>query len=264
MAPSDVARELARELEHVIELEGPETVAAFIGEPIVAGGGIIVPPDEYWPLMRQICDKYGILMIYDEVVTGFGRTGKMFASEHWGAVPDVIAMGKGISSGYVPLGAVAVTDEVFDAFLGDSDDNVHVAQVSTFGGHPVACAAALASLTLIEDLGLVANAAAMGGRFLEGLRSLQDRHAVVGDARGKGLLCGLELVDPHTNEPMPVAQVDELVKEGHRRGVVLHRISAIAPGRESIFILGPPLVISAAEIDRLLEVLDDVLGAAAS
>ena len=203
-------------------------------------------------------------MIHDEVVTGFGRTGTMFGSEHWGAAPDIIAMGKGISSGYAPLGAVGATDEVFNAFLGDVDANLEVAQISTFGGHPVSCAAALASLRIIQEDGLLENAVQMSDRFLAGLQDLKARHAVVGDARGKGLLCGLELVDPDTGEPMALSRIDELGKEGHARGVLLHRISAIAPGRESIFILGPPLVISAEEIDRILEVLDEVLGLAAA
>jgi taurine-pyruvate aminotransferase len=260
-SPSEVAHELAKELETVIEFEGPETIAAFIGEPIPAGGGVFVPPDEYWPLVREICDKYEILLILDEVVTGFGRTGAMFACEHWGVVPDMITMGKGISSGYAPLGAVAVTDEVFDAFLGELDDDVHFAQISTFGGHPVACAVALEALALISEQDLVANAAQMGDRLLEGLRGLQDRHEVVGDARGKGLLCGLELVDPKSGDPLPVSRVDEMAAEGEARGVLLHRTAGTARGRESVFIIGPPLVISADEIDRLVDVFDEVLGA---
>ena len=118
MTPSQAAHRLADELEEVIEFEGPETVAAFIGEPIIGGGGVIVPPDEYWPLIGEVCERYKVLLIHDEVITGFGRTGKMFGGQHWKVVPDIIMLAKGISSGYMPLAAVGFTDNVFDAFKG--------------------------------------------------------------------------------------------------------------------------------------------------
>src|SRR5205823_167164 len=152
LAPGEAARRLAEELEEVIEFEGPETVAAFIGEPIIGGGGVIVPPDEYWPLIRRVCDRYGVLLIHDEVITGFGRTGKLFGCENWGVVPDIMTLAKGISSGYIPLAATAVSDAVFDAFKGELADNVQFNQISTYGGHPVACAVGLANLDLIDEL----------------------------------------------------------------------------------------------------------------
>jgi len=264
LSPSQAARELARELDQVIEFEGPESVAAFIGEPIIGGGGVLVPPDEYWPLIREVCDKHGVLLIHDEIITGFGRTGAMFCSEHWGATPDIICMAKGISSGYVPLAAVGVTDEVFGGFLGDPADRVHFTQISTYGGHPVACAVALENIALIEELGLVANAAEMGARLLDGARELQRRHPVVGDVRGKGLLCGLELVEPGTKEPLAAPTVDGLVQEAQARGLLVGRNSGTVPRLESLLMLAPPLVVEADEVDHVLGIVDDVLATASA
>jgi taurine-pyruvate aminotransferase len=259
VSPSDAARELACELDYVIESEGPETVAAFIGEPIIGGGGVIVPPDEYWPLIREVCDKYGVLLIHDEVITGFGRTGTMFGGEHWGVVPDIITMAKGMSSGYLPIAAVGVTDEVFDAFLGDAADNVQFTQITTFGGHPVACAVALENLELIVALRLVENAAAMGARLLTGAAALQQRHDIIGDVRGKGLMCAIELVEPGTHEPLPAAVIDQLVQEAQARGVLLGRSAGNVLRLESLIMIAPPLIASADEIDRILNVIDDAL-----
>ena len=131
----------ADEIERIIQGEGPETVIAIIAEPIIGGGGVIVSPDEYLPKLRQICDDYGLLLILDEVITGFGRTGKMFACEHWDVQPDLITLAKGLTSGYLPLGACVASTEVFNTFLGEADENKEFAQVCTYGGHPVACAA---------------------------------------------------------------------------------------------------------------------------
>jgi len=125
------------EIEEVIRREDPSSVAAVIVEPIIGGGGVIIPPDEYLPRLRQICDQYGVLLILDEVITGFGRTGKLFACEHWDVTPDMITMAKGVSSGYLPLGACAVTPEIFETFLGAPEEKRELAQVSTYGGHPV-------------------------------------------------------------------------------------------------------------------------------
>jgi taurine-pyruvate aminotransferase len=259
LSPSEAAHRLAQELEEVIEFEGPETIAAFIGEPIIGGGGVIVPPDEYWPLIRQICDRYNVLLIHDEVITGFGRTGTMFGSEHWGVVPDVMMMAKGISSGYVPLAAVGFTDEVFDAFKGDLADNVHLNQISTYGGHPVACAVGLECLALIDELGVVENAKQMGARLLTGLQDLQQRHPVVGDVRGKGLMCGIDLVQPGTRDALPPV-ANQVAREALKRGVLVGQNWATVPKLESVVSVGPALIVSSAQVDRVLEVLDEALG----
>jgi len=260
MTPSAAAHQLAAELERVIEFEGPESIAAFIGEPIIGGGGIIVPPDEYWPLIRQICDKYDILLIQDEVITGFGRTGMMFGCENWGIVPDIMTMAKGISSAYIPLAATAVSDAVFAAFLGDPKDGVQFNQLSTYGGHPVACAVGLENLNIIEEQGLVANAAAMGERLRGGLRGVQAHREVVGEVRGKGLLVGIELAEPGTTTPLPAEQVNRVITAAQEHGVIVGKNSATVPSLECVITLSPPLVITAEEIDRIVAVLDMALG----
>lgn len=260
MTPSAAAHQLAAELERVIEFEGPESIAAFIGEPIIGGGGIIVPPDEYWPLIRQICDKYEILLIQDEVITGFGRTGVMFGCENWGIVPDIMTMAKGISSAYIPLAATAVSDAVFAAFLGDPKDSVQFNQLSTYGGHPVACAVGLENLNIIEEQGLVANATAMGERLRSGLRGVQAHREVVGEVRGKGLLVGIELAEPGTTTPLPAEQVNRVIAAAQEHGVIVGKNSATVPSLECVITLSPPLVITAAEIDRIVAVLDMALG----
>jgi adenosylmethionine-8-amino-7-oxononanoate aminotransferase len=257
----DVAHELARELRQVIESEGPETIAAFIGEPVIGGGGVIVPPDDYWPLVRRVCDDYGVLLIHDEVITGFGRTGTMFGSHHWGIVADLVTLAKGMASGYMPIGAVGVSDEVFDAFLGAPEDNVQFSQISTFAGHPVACAVALANLDVLEEQRLVENAAARGTQLIEGARSLQQRYAVVGDVRGKGLMCAIEFVTPDTREPLPRETVGSLISRIEEQGVLVGRSAGTVPRLESLVMLAPPLVATAAEIDHLLAVIDRTLRA---
>ena len=262
LSPQEAARQMAQEIEQTILFEGPETVAAFIGEPIIGGGGVIVPPDDYWPLVRSLCDKYGMLLIMDEVITGFGRTGKMFGCQNWGVVPDIMTMAKGIVSGYVPMAATAANDRVFEGFLGEAAENRHFQQISTFGGHPVSCAVAIANLGLFQELNLVQNAAAMGERLGNGLRGLQGRHSVVGDVRGKGLIWGLELVQPGTREPLPAPKAREVVAEAQKRGLVIGASSATVPRLENVITLAPPLVINAEQVDRILSLLDEALRAA--
>ncbi len=259
MTPEEATDALIAEIEQVIEFEGPETIAAFIGEPIIGGGGVIVPPDGYWPRVRAVCDKYGILLIHDEVICGFGRTGMMFGSEHWGVVPDIMTVAKGISSAYVPLAATAVTDAVFATFLGDPTANVQFNQLSTYGGHPVACAVGLENLAIIQEWGLVANAEAMGARLQVGLAGLVGRHASVGNVRGKGLLWGIELTEPGTTEPLPAAQVNRVIAAAQERGVLIGKNSATVPRLECTLTLSPPLVITPEEIDRIVAALDGAL-----
>jgi len=260
LTPSQASAQLLRELEETIEFEGPETIAAFIGEPIIGGGGLIVPPDEYWPAIRALCDRYGILLIHDEVITGFGRTGTWFGGQQWGVVPDIMTMAKGISSGYVPLGATAVNAAVFDAFKGDPAANVQFNQLSTYGGHPVACAVALANLAILEDDGLVENSARVGASLLAGLRELAAEHPIVGDVRGKGLLIGVELAVPGTTEPLAAEHVNQVMREVQARGVLLGKNSATVRRLESVLTLAPPLVLTQAEVEKIVAALDGALG----
>ena len=193
--------ECAEELERAILHEGPKTVAAFIGEPISAANGIHVPDPGYWPRIREICDKHGVVMICDEVITGFGRTGKMFATEHWDIQPDIFTVAKALTSGYLPIGAAVASRKVADAFMGEDNTFRHLI---TFGGNPASCAAGLANLEIMENEGVVENSAEMGDYLYEQLQTLYE-HPIVGDVRGgMGLLCAVELVkDRDAKERFP-------------------------------------------------------------
>src|SRR5437660_1944133 len=177
-------------VEQAILAEGPDTVAAVIAEPVMGAGGVIVPPASYFPRLRQICNRYDVLLIADEVVTGFGRTGRWFALGHWGIEPDLVSVAKGVTSGYLPLGGVLASKRVHEAIESAPENFMHAA---TYSGHPVCCAVGLRNLEIIEREGLVERAAIMGKRLLAGLEGLRDLSAV-GDVRGLGMMCGVELV----------------------------------------------------------------------
>jgi taurine--2-oxoglutarate transaminase len=241
-------------LEHVLMYEGPEHVAAILIETIVGGSGLIVPPDGYLEGVRNICDRHGIVLIFDEVMAGFGRTGAWFACEHWNVVPDMITFAKGVTSAYVPLGGVMVSAPIARHF----DDHVLWAGL-TYSGHALACAAACANLEVIEDEGLVDRARRMGPLLGDRLRRLADRHPVVGDVRGMGLFWGVELVkDRATREPVaPFSRSGPSPMKG-----VLERAFALGAnliGRYNIFVVAPPLVISEAQIEEGVRAIDGAL-----
>jgi 4-aminobutyrate aminotransferase len=227
----------------------PEEVAAVFVEPIQGEGGYYVPPDGFLPALRGMCDRYGILLVADEVQSGMGRTGTMFAVEHWGVVPDIICLAKGIASG-MPLGAMIARDEVMDWPAGS--------HASTFGGNPVSCRAALATIDLLQG-GYMANATERGEQLKAGLRQLQRRHTVVGDVRGLGLMVAMDLVkkrDPYTAD---AALRDEVVQTAFRRGLLL-----LGCGDSAVRFC-PPLCVTAAQVETALallgRVLDEVLAA---
>jgi adenosylmethionine-8-amino-7-oxononanoate aminotransferase len=244
--------ECAADIERAILHEGPSTVAAFIAEPISAAAGIHIPHPGYWPEVRRICDRYGVLLIGDEVITGFGRTGKMFALDHWGVKPDIRTVAKGLTSGYVPIGAAIVSGSVANAFIGANDTTFQ--HLITFGGNPVSCAAALANLQIMEDERLAERSAEMGEYLYDRLKALRG-HPIVGDIRGgKGLLCALELVkNRDTGEQFPKeAKLDLLAVRAMRANRMLGRAGNIIP-------IAPPLCISREEIDEAVSRLDRVL-----
>ena len=248
--PSECAIRCAQAVEDLIVLHGPQTVAAVIAEPLASRSG--VPGEEYWPMLREICNRYGVLLIADEVVCGFGRTGKMFGVEHWDVVPDVMAVAKGITSSYLPLAAAIASRDVADAFAGE--DNVF-AQALTFGGHPVAAAAALKNIEIIESDGLVQNSAKVGAYFFAQLEALKDDHAIIGDVRGLGLMLRMELVsDRETKERLPeeLNLGDRMKEKFRRRGLLL--------GGGQTINMTPPLCITQSEVDEIVGAVDGVLG----
>ena len=243
--------ECAEELERTIQHEGAHTVAAFIGEPISAANGIHVPDPGYWPRIREICDKYGVIMICDEVITGFGRTGKMFATEQWDIQPDIFTVAKALTSGYLPIGAAVASKKVADNFLGE--DNM-LRHLITFGGNPASCAAGLANLEIMENEGVVENSAEMGDYLYEQLQTLYE-YPMVGDVRGgMGLLAAVELVqDRDTMERYPAeAQLAPKLTAIMERNGLLGRAG-------DIISLSPPLTITKDEVDFVVKALDSTL-----
>ncbi|MXV73725.1 aminotransferase class III-fold pyridoxal phosphate-dependent enzyme [Candidatus Poribacteria bacterium] len=247
----------ADDIERIIQGEGPETVIAIIAEPIIGGGGAIVSPDEYLPKLRQICDDYGLLLILDEVITGFGRTGKMFACEHWDVQPDLITLAKGLTSGYLPLGACVASSKVFNAFLGDTDENREFAQVCTYGGHPVACAAGIANLKILQEERLWENAEKVGTHLLAKLETLCEL-PIVGDVRGKGLMIGVELIETDGSH-LATAKTNQIVGQLREKGVIVGKIGHAVEEPESIIYIAPPLILTEVEADRIFETLRQVL-----
>jgi len=242
----------AQLLEREILFQGPDTVAAFIAEPVQGAGGVIVPPPNYWPLVREICDKYGVLLIADEVVTGFGRTGRLFGTRLWNVKADMWCLAKGISSGYVPLGATAISQKVADAFRSGDASMAAISHGYTYSAHPVAAAAALATLDLIERENIAANAAVQGEYLLERLADLGRKSRLIGDVRGIGLMAGLEMVaDKKTKAAFGrgAKEVTQVAREAYARGVI---VRTSGPN----IILSPALTISRQEIDFLCDTLE--------
>lgn len=251
----------ARELERAVHRLGPENVAAFVAEPLTgASGAAITPPDGYWQTVREICDRHGILLIADEVMTGFGRTGKRFAMDHWQVVPDMMVVGKGLSAGYTPMAGVIVSERIIQTLR---DGSGRFGYGHTMAGNPLGAAAALAALRLMEERDLVNRAARTGQRLRSGLEALAARHPVVGEVRGLGLMQGLELVacrQPPTPFPFAWDATGTLIRAAMDQGLILY------PGRGALdgaagdaVLIAPPLTITNAELDELLARLDQAL-----
>jgi putrescine---pyruvate transaminase len=238
-------------LEKAILQEGPETVAAFIAEPVQGSGGLIVPPDDYFPRIREICNKYDILFISDEIITGFGRTGRWFGLERYGVEPDIFTFAKGITSGYIPFGGIGISDRVFKV-MSDAPPAQRWMHAFTYSAHPVGCAVGLAAISAYEKENLVAAAASKGKRLLDGVKQLLSM-SIVGDVRGLGMLVGLELVeDKAARKAFDPAQKmgERLHKECCKRGL-FSRI------RGDIYCLAPPFVTPDDQIDRIVNILGE-------
>jgi adenosylmethionine-8-amino-7-oxononanoate aminotransferase len=252
---------MAEALEEAILREGPDQVAAFIAEPVMGAGGVIPPAPDYFPRVREICDRYQVLFIADEVITGFGRTGRWFALGHWGVQPDIVSFAKGVTSAYLPLGGIMVSREIHQAIL-EAPSAERFMHAATYSGHPVCCAVALRNLEIFEREGLVDRAAAMGRRLLAGLETLRE-FPVVGDVRGLGLMAGVELVEDRATKTPAVGLGVRVLAEARARGLVT-RVRPGQTGHHPIgdtICLAPPLVVTEAQVDRIVEILRESIRA---
>jgi len=240
----------ANELEKAILEEGADSVAMFIAEPVQGAGGVIVPPDDYFPRIREICDQYEVLLVSDEVITGFGRTGTMFGLEHWGVKPDLIQYAKAITSGYFPLGGIGVSDEIAQTMEDSGKPWMHA---YTYSAHPTGCAVALAMLDIIETEDFPGQAKQKGTRLLAGLRSALSDHPHVGDIRGLGMMCAVEYVkDTATGETFPAE--DAIGARIHEETVARGMFSRV---RGDVYALAPPIVTEEQTLDDMVSILAD-------
>ncbi|MFB9125328.1 aspartate aminotransferase family protein [Paraburkholderia dipogonis] len=253
--PEQLVTHCIRQLEEVIAFHGAQTIAAFIAEPVQGAGGLIVPPAAYWPRVREVCDRNGILLISDEVVTGFGRTGSMLGSRGWGVAPDILCLAKGISAGYVPLGATMYNKRIAQTIEGGSGFSHMVMHGYTYSGHPLACAASLAVLDIVEAENLPANAARVGKHLLEQLLPLRNEFETVGDVRGKGLMLALDLVtDKASRTPLNPSEgfAAQVADAARKRGVLVRAIA-------NKVVMSPPLTLKLEEADLMARALREAL-----
>ncbi|WP_031335082.1 MULTISPECIES: aminotransferase [Virgibacillus] len=257
--PEESDLKAAQLIEEMINWEGEETVAALIMEPFISGGGVIIPSMQYIQRVAEICKKYNVLLIMDEVVSGYGRTGKMFGFMHAeGVQPDIITMAKGLTSGYLPLGATAVKSNIYDVFKEEGKDN-HFRHVSTYGGHPAACAVALKNIEIIENENIVERVNELGKSKLSQLHQLME-HENVGEVRQIGFLLGLEMVtDQKSKVPLEDSKMAEIVSKCKKKGLIIGRNGDTVPGQNNVIIIAPPLSSTEEDLDFLVETVESVI-----
>jgi adenosylmethionine-8-amino-7-oxononanoate aminotransferase len=241
-------------LQRAIEFEGPETVAGFIAEPVQGAGGVVVPPESYLRRCREICTKYNVLFIADEVITGFGRTGTWFGSRTYGIQPDIMCFAKGITSGYIPMGATLCSNQIYEAFLGSPGDGKEFRHGNTYSGHATAAAAALANLSIVRRENLPDNARKVGAHFLAGLKRLE-RYPNVGDVRGVGLIARVELVQEKTSKQQftPVGVTGAKVQQrAQDLGVIFRNVG-------DVLTFSPPLILTESQADDIVEIIDQAI-----
>ncbi|MGC1361691.1 MAG: aspartate aminotransferase family protein [Silvibacterium sp.] len=259
-----VGQAAARELEEAILREGPDTVAAFIGEPIHGAGGVIYPTDDYWPLLREICTRYDVLLIADEIITGFGRTGRWFGLEHWNVKPDILSFAKGVTSGYVPLGGIMMTQAIREAIESVEPANKWM-HGYTNSGHPTCCAVAMKNIEIIQREGLVEHSAKMGEVLFDALKDAFGDHPNAGDIRGgKGLLAAVEFVEDRETKRNFASDekiASRLQAEMRKRGVITRTRPVAganpAPGDQVLF--APPLIVTEEQINKMVSVLHEAV-----
>ena len=242
--PQTCHRECIKHIEQIIQFENPDTIAALIMEGVTGSNGILVPPDDYWPRLREITQKYGILLISDEVMSGFGRTGEWFAVNNWNVVPDIITFAKGVTSGYIPLGGVLVSDPIAEYF-----EDKYLYQGLTYMGHPLSCAAGIATIQTYKNENLIGYAKSLGKVLGNNLEAIKQSHPSVGDVRYIGLFSVIELVkDRGTKEPMDAATMNAI------RSQLLAEGLSTYVAKNMVFVV-PPLVITQAELEAGLEII---------
>ena len=250
-----VEEQTTQALIDLIEKEGPENIAAFMTEPVQGAGGVHIPPVEYIRECKRVCEKYGILFIADEVITGFGRTGKYFGMEHFGVTPDIMCFAKGVTSGYAQLGGVIISQKIHQDLIALSEGTF--LHGYTYSGHPTACAVGLRNIKVIEEEDLIGNVQRMGQELLNGLNWLKSQHSIVGEVRSIGLLGAIELVkDPVTNERFHQPISPKIVKEAEKRGLIIR--SVVFDGQDTI-VLSPPFIINKQEIHKMIEMISESL-----
>jgi adenosylmethionine-8-amino-7-oxononanoate aminotransferase len=253
MSENDCGNICASIVDKTIVAEDPATVAAIIMEPIsISSAGFVVPPPQFFKLLREYCDRHDILLIFDEIITGFGRLGTNFGADYYGVVPDLIACGKGMSSGYAPLAAVLIQQKVNDAFLGTAEERIEFHHGHTFGGNPVACAAGLAAMKQIKEQNLVEHSRLMGEKMRARLEAMRATYPMIGDVRGAGLLQGVELVADRDSRAAydPSVKPGKMVERAARERGLIFRCAT------DYVAFSPPLVSTPADIDEMCDILD--------
>ncbi|MBH0230671.1 aspartate aminotransferase family protein [Halobacillus yeomjeoni] len=244
-----------QEVDRKMTWEMSDTIAAMIMEPIITGGGVLVPPEGYMKAIEETCEKHGALLIADEVICGFGRTGETFGFKNYGVQPDIITMAKGLTSAYLPLSATAVKKDIYEAFKG-AEDYDYFRHINTFGGNPAACALALKNIEIMEKEDLFSRSKEYGDRLRSELQTRLHNHPFVGDIRGKGMLVGIELVkDKRSKEPLEVSKVNEVIKRCNQNGLIVGKNGVTVAGYNNVLTLAPPLSIDDEEITFLIETL---------
>jgi taurine-pyruvate aminotransferase len=251
----------ANAIEEVILAEGPDTIGALCLEPVTAGGGVITPPEGYWPRVQEICKKYDILLHIDEVVCGVGRTGTWFGYQHYGIEPDFVTMAKGVASGYAAIACCVTNEKVFEMFKDDVEDPLnYFRDISTFGGCTAGPAAALENMAIIEEENLLENTIEMGHYMLDQLAALQDKHEVVGHVRGKGLFLGAELVaDRASKDPVDERKAQAVVGDCMAQGVIIGVTNRSIPGFNNTLCFSPALIATKDDIDEIVTALESAL-----
>jgi adenosylmethionine-8-amino-7-oxononanoate aminotransferase len=251
-------------VEEAINAHGADTIAAIIAEPVMGAGGVIVPPPTYFPRLREICDRHGVLLIADEVITGFGRTGRWFALGHWGVEPDLMSFAKGVTSGYLPLGGVLVSKRIHQA-IEEAPMDEKFMHAATYSGHPVCCAVGLANIDIIEREGLVERAQVQGDRFRAGLATLASLPAV-GEVRGIGMLAAIELVEDKGSRKPALGLGAKVVAEAGKRGLLMRQRGGAEgpPASGDSLCLAPPLMTPEATLDRIVQIVGESIAAASA